>query len=205
MRVPFRVLLPFLLIFFAECSPSEDREPAKTKASSEARILVHLSELYPASQIDAILETLPALERHFEEESVRTPRQALRAHFQEMNATDTERFEEWLRAVFLYAELIRLLGNELPNGYHDLTFDLPASKKLYAPTLSTYGLDLDATANDVASSLSTYDDTKLRVHTAIMISEMDAKSRTGYLERLVNRAAQMRQPQEAEANASEGE
>ena len=147
-------------------------------------LLAELRDGYSATEVATTLESLPVLLPYFESEEVTSGELAAAAHWDGLTAEGRARFATHLRRVFDLCRRMQRLTADLPNGYHDVAWELPESRAVYLPVLEQYGLDPEtATSYDIASSVSTYHESAIQVGIAAMLAGMAEAERTEYLER----------------------
>jgi len=158
-----------------------------------------LVKTYSSERIDELSECLPELEPLFENENVNSGGQALQKKLEEMPEELRPAYLERVNSVFVYAEMIRLLGIGMPNGYHEFSWGLSETEKTYLKVLKGYSLDpSEADAGDVAGTLSTSDHTRVCVLFGGMLTEMPEKERVRFLGKLLKKVSSIRKGPEQE-------
>ncbi len=143
-----------------------------------------LEERYGAAEVERMLESLPTLDRYFDEQEVSTGTIAALRHWARLSPHDQVDFAQCLGSIMVDGAWIEARTSGLPNGYHDVAYALPESKALYMPVLERYGLDpATATSYEVASSLSTFDDVSLRYAIAERLCRISDGERRDYVAR----------------------
>jgi len=158
-----------------------------------------LEKLFSTERIDELAEGLPDLESLFEKENVNSGGQALGKKLKGMKPDQRVDYLDKVQSVFVYAEMVRLLGAGMPNGYHGISRGLPETQEVYLCVLKGYSLDpAEADAGDVESTLSTSDQTRVCVLLGKMITSMPEKERVEFLGRLLKKTAQARKSEKVE-------
>ncbi len=156
-------------------------------------LLAELERRHSPERVTRTLEVLPVLTAYAAEPDVADGVEAAERHFESLPAEGRRRFGAHVARVLLYVELFQLLGADLGNGYHDVAFALPESRHLYRDVLEHYALDREeATAYDVASSLSTLHEAHVAVALAAFVAELREEERIDYLARFLGRIREIR-------------
>lgn len=141
-----------------------------------------LLQQYGDDELETMLDALPVLQPYFDDEQITSGMLAAHAHWNGLSPGEQAQFAGCLGQIMDDMAQMQALTASLPNGFHDVGFALPPSRALYESRLEQYGLSLStATSNDIASSLSTYDNTAMAVAVAAMLCEMSGSERNQYL------------------------